>query len=66
MFDSLLDLDHSIFLFLNSHHGPFLDTFMYMFSGKWIWVPLYASLMLMIWKTFGAKRTVAIIFGVIC
>lgn len=64
MFDFLLDLDHSIFLFLNSHHSPFLDTFMYMFSGKWIWVPLYASLMLMIWKTFGTKRTVAIIFGV--
>ncbi len=65
MIDFILDIDQNIFLFLNGHHTPFLDSFMYMFSGKWIWAPFYAALLTMIWKSYGTARTAAIVAGVV-
>lgn len=38
-------IDTNLFLFLNGLHTPFFDDFMFAFSGKWIWIPFYASLL---------------------
>lgn len=40
----LIDIDTNVFLAINSHHTPYWDTFMYFFSDRKIWVPLYLSL----------------------
>lgn len=61
MIDSLIDIDTSIFLWLNSQHHPFWDVFMMMASGKLIWVLMYASLLFALWQTYGWRTFVAVV-----
>lgn len=53
MSEFIINIDTQIFLLLNSWHSPYWDIFMKMASGKIIWVGLYASLLLAIWRTYG-------------
>lgn len=62
MIDYIVEIDTQIFLFLNSLHHPLLDTFMYCFSSKWVWVPLYLATFLMIMHYYGWKAGL-ILFG---
>lgn len=49
MIDFLTSIDHDLFVFLhNAVRSNFLDSFMLMFTGKWIWVPFYVSISVMI------------------
>lgn len=41
-------LDSELLLLINGCHNTFWDTFMYAFSGKVIWVPLYVALAFML------------------
>lgn len=50
--DTLLQLDTDVFLFFNSMHAPFWDVFMRLFSGKWIWVPMYAVILAALWRSY--------------
>ena len=43
MLESLQALDRTVFLALNGMHTPYLDSFMYIFTSKLVWIPLYAS-----------------------
>ncbi len=64
MFEALNSFDTQIFLFLNGLHNTFFDNFMYAFSGKWIWIPFYASLLYIFirrWK----KESIWIILAII-
>ena len=62
--DYLINLDTQLFLFLNGMHCDFFDTFMKMFSGRFIWIPMYAVLLLIVAKTFTLRQTIAICIGV--
>lgn len=55
MLDTLLNLDTEIFLMLHSHHTQWLDGFMIAFTGRFLWIPLYAAIAFLIFKTFGAR-----------
>ena len=44
----LIEADNACLLAINGWHAPWADTFMYAFSGKVVWVPLYASLLYVI------------------
>ena len=50
MLETLKNLDLSVFLALNGCHSPYWDTFMYLFTGKWVWVPLYASILFVLFR----------------
>ncbi len=52
MLTQLLDLDQSVFLFFNGLHSPFWDRAMFMFSGRFIWVPMYAAFLIAFFKGF--------------
>lgn len=45
MFESIINLDKELFLFLNSLNSPFWDTVMFAISGKLIWLPLYLAVL---------------------
>lgn len=45
LMQSLLEADQTLFLFLNGLYTSFGDYFMSTFSGKIIWVPMYASIL---------------------
>ncbi len=62
MIESILDIDTQIFLFFNGLHHPILDTFMYCFSSRWVWVPLYMATFLMIMRFYGWKVGLILFF----
>ena len=45
MIEFLSDIDTQLLLFFNGIHSPFWDYFMSAFTGKVIWVPMYASIL---------------------
>ncbi len=55
MIDFLLEIDSQIFLFFNGFYHPLLDSFMYCFSSRWVWVPLYMVTFLVIMHFYGWK-----------
>ena len=55
--DFLIDLDTRIFLFFNGMHTSLLDTFMMLFTGRFIWVPMYLAIAMLMLKTFGKRLT---------
>ena len=40
MLENILNYERDLFLLLNSYHSPFLDLFMWLFSGKIAWAPV--------------------------
>ncbi|HPW89845.1 MAG TPA: phosphatase PAP2 family protein [Paludibacteraceae bacterium] len=50
-FESLIELDKQLLLWGNSFHSPFWDNFIYIFSGKLIWIPTALMLLYVIVRT---------------
>lgn len=53
MIEFLNNLDTSVFLAINGPHSPFFDSFMTMFTGRFIWIPMYA---MVLWILFRSCR----------
>lgn len=62
--DFLINIDTDIFLFFNRLHCDMLDPFMKTFSGRFVWIPMYAALLFMVVKMFTARQALAIVFMV--
>lgn len=45
MLETLQHIDQSLFLAVNGWHSPYWDTFMYLFTNKLVWIPLYVSIL---------------------
>ncbi|MGM9833788.1 MAG: phosphatase PAP2 family protein [Candidatus Limisoma sp.] len=56
MIELLRSIDTEIFLSLNNLNSPFWDSFMSIFSGKMIWVPMYATIVYILYANLD-KRT---------
>ena len=54
MLESLQQLDQQLLLFLNGFHAPFWDSFMWIYTAKWTWVPMYATILYILYKNFNA------------
>lgn len=52
MLESLQQADQQLLLFLNGIHSPFWDSFMWIFTAKMTWVPMYAAILYVILKNF--------------
>jgi len=50
MIEFLNNLDTSIFLAINGAHSPFFDSFMTMFTGRFIWIPMYAVVLWILFR----------------
>lgn len=48
--------DQSLFLALNFDGGSTWDHIMLTLSGTWMWVPLYALILWLVWRQYGAKK----------
>ncbi|WP_092735744.1 phosphatase PAP2 family protein [Riemerella columbipharyngis] len=68
--DRLINIDHSIFLYLNNLGAKAFDPFWVMVSSKLTWVPLYMIFLYLIFKNFSKKQSIYILIfitlGVIC
>lgn len=56
----LREFDRTAFLWLNSHFSEPLDPIMLQISGKWIWIPLYIMLLVVIYRQLG-QRTLLLV-----
>lgn len=43
-------------LVLNDMHSAYMDTFMMLFSGRWVWVPMYAAVFAAVLWRYGWRR----------
>ncbi|HJA15556.1 MAG TPA: phosphatase PAP2 family protein, partial [Candidatus Butyricimonas faecavium] len=58
MLESPQALDRTIFLTLNGMHTPYWDSFMYIFTSKFIWIPLYASILYVLYKNMNIRMVI--------
>lgn len=66
MFDFIVDIDKSLFLFLNGINSPFWDTVMWHVSGKLPWIPMYLVIIFFIfrkyrWQTLWILISIAVV-----
>ena len=41
----LIEIDEKLLLAINGCHNDYFDHFMYLFSDRWIWVPMYVVIL---------------------
>lgn len=56
MWQSLLEWDRSLLLWLNGDWGWFWDQFFFVVSSKLIWAPFYAVVLYAVWRRFGTRN----------
>lgn len=61
MIDWLNTIDTQVFLALNGLHAPDFDAFMKLFTGKWIWVPMYAAVLFAVVRNYRWRQTLAVL-----
>lgn len=55
----LQTLDTNATLFINGMHCSYLDNFMMIYTGRFIWIPLYLSLLIVMMRNFPWRVNVA-------
>ena len=55
----LQTLDTNATLFINGMHCSYLDNFMMIYTGRFIWIPLYLSLFIVMMRNFPWRVNVA-------
>lgn len=61
MIDWLNTIDTQVFLALNGLHAPYFDVFMKLFTGKWIWVQMYAAVLFAVVRNYRWRQTLAVL-----
>ena len=51
----LSDADTDLLLAINGWRAEWADYFMYAFSGKLVWIPMYAAILYVIFRNLGWK-----------
>lgn len=64
MIEFLTNIDTNIFLLFNGVHCEFFDSFMKLFSGRFIWVPMYAALFYILLKMFTPRQAIIMLVTV--
>lgn len=59
----VVNTDTNIFLFFNRMHSPFFDYFMSAYSGKLVWIPLYAAIWYVMLRSFHWKVMLLCLIG---
>lgn len=61
MIETLRNTDTALFLFLNGKHNAFFDMLMWWVSYKYTWIPLYALLLVLVWKKVKIKTPLVLL-----
>lgn len=64
MTEAIQNLDASIFLFFNSAHCSFFDSFMSLYSGRFIWIPTYAALLFVMLRRYPLAKVLCLLVGI--
>ena len=63
MYEALVSFDRNLFLALNSPLGPTADAFMVWVADRFIWIPLYVFLAVVLYRKFGFQSLFMILFA---
>lgn len=65
MFEALNNIDTQLFLIFNGIHSPYMDNFMKLFTMKFVWVPMYATIILIIFRRYNRQMAILFIISII-
>lgn len=65
MIDALNNLDGNLLLWFNGSHCAYWDDFMFMFTGKWIWVPMYIAIFIYLCRGYGTRRVITYLLAIV-
>lgn len=54
----IINLDTELLLWINGMHTPFLDQFMWLISGKAVWIPFYVITLWVVYRNVGSRKTI--------
>ena len=57
MLETLQQLDQQLLLTLNGLNSPYWDSFMWLFTGRFIWIPMYATILYILCKNINVYVT---------
>ncbi|MCM1029094.1 MAG: phosphatase PAP2 family protein [Pseudoflavonifractor sp.] len=57
-------IDSQLLLLANSCHSDWADQFMMMFTGRFIWVPMYVALAFIVARYFKPRKAIVVLIGV--
>ena len=63
MYEALVSFDRNLFLALNGSFGPIADVFMVWVADRFIWIPLYVFLAVILYRKFGLQSLFMILFA---
>ncbi len=63
MLEHLKDIDSSVFLAVNGWHSPLFDFIMFWVSDKLIWIPFYLFLFYLLYRHYGKKSWLLLLFA---
>ncbi|MDR1602491.1 MAG: phosphatase PAP2 family protein [Tannerella sp.] len=61
MLERILNIERDAFLWLNGGHTPFWDSFMWLYSGKTVWIPVSALILFMLFYRKKPKESLLIV-----
>lgn len=64
MLEKILEYEQNLFFALNGSDSPFLDRFMWLYSGKAVWIPLAALLVVILLYKKGWKECLFIVVAI--
>lgn len=64
MTEAIQNIDTSVFLFFNSFHSGFFDNFMSLYSGRFIWIPTYAALLIVMLRRYSWPKVICLLVGI--
>ncbi|MDD7248010.1 MAG: phosphatase PAP2 family protein [Prevotellaceae bacterium] len=57
-------MDTQLFFLINGYHTPYLDQLMFLISQKAVWIPLYASLLYVVWRNYSWRGLLTVLLMV--
>lgn len=62
--DFLMSIDRALLLAINDMHTAYMDNFMMLFSGRWVWIPMYAAIFAAVLWRYGWRRGILLSLAV--
>lgn len=64
MVEKILVYEHNAFLFLNGSDSPFFDHFIWLYSGKMVWLPLAVFILYVLCSEKNWKKSLLVLVGI--
>lgn len=65
MIDTLANIDADLTIAVNSVHNAYLDQFMYLFTNKYVWAPMYATILIILYKRYNFRAALLFVVAIV-